>query len=138
MDAHGGGGAGLRFGQGTTLKFGGHNSSSSGMQHRRKNERKPTAAVVASARVDGAMWPQGVALSGARTLVLMVGGVTFGESKAVHTLMKETGRELVMLTTGFLTPLAFCDQIRKMGKDDDEDDGENSASSSSESDDADE
>ena len=49
--------------------------------------------------------------------------------------MKERGREIVMLTTGFLTPLAFCEQIRKMGKD--EDDGGGNSSSSSTDDEGD-
>jgi hypothetical protein len=141
-DAHGGGvaaaaGGGLRFGQGATLKFGGNKNS--GAQQRRKSERKVNSSVAAAtataSSVDGGLESQGVALSGARTLVLMVGGTTFGESKGVHTLMKERGREIVMLTTGFLTPLAFCEQIRKMGKD--EDDGGGNSSSSSTDDEGD-
>ena len=101
-------GNGLRFGKGATLKFGGQKNLT--RQHNRvESKNKNVSSITTTQSMN----------EGARTLVLMVGGATFGESKGVHQLMKERRQEMILLTTGFLTPLAFCDQLRRMGTDED-------------------
>jgi hypothetical protein len=57
----------------------------------------------------------------------MLGGATFAETKDAYTIMNETGREIIMCTTGMLTPVMFTESLRNMGRQDDEEDGEEEA-----------
>ena len=39
--------------------------------------------------------------------------------KDAYDIMESTGREVLVCTTGMLTPIMFTEQIRKMARDDD-------------------
>ena len=53
-------------------------------------------------------------LQGGRIIVLMLGGATFAETKDAYEMMNKTGREVIMCTTGMLTPLMFTESLKKM------------------------
>jgi hypothetical protein len=61
-------------------------------------------------------------LQGGRIIVLMLGGATFAETKDAYEMMNKTGREVIMCTTGMLTPLMFTESLKNMQRVDDFDD----------------
>ena len=61
-------------------------------------------------------------INGSRIIVLMIGGATFAETKDCYDIMKKTGREIIMCTTGMLTPIMFTESLRNMARKDDDDD----------------
>jgi len=63
-------------------------------------------------------------LKGGRIILLMLGGGTFAEMKDAYQMMKSTGREILVCTTGMLTPIMFTDALRRMARNDDSDDEE--------------
>ena len=52
-----------------------------------------------------------------RVIVFMAGGATYSESRACYTASRETGREVVLVTSHMLTPKLFLQQIGDLSAD---------------------
>ena len=66
-------------------------------------------------------------IQGSRILVLMLGGATFAETKDAYSVMKRTGREVIMCTTGMLTPVMFTESLKNMARTEEKDEDEGDA-----------
>ncbi|KAJ3300467.1 vacuolar sorting protein VPS33/slp1 [Borealophlyctis nickersoniae] len=55
--------------------------------------------------------------NGARLIVFVLGGATYGEVKACYDVTKETQREIIIGSTEILTPGKFVDQLKDLHRD---------------------